>query len=64
MPYIKVDADAYEECASELDPQDLPPRPSAGFECETAETKFDRVKLPPVPRLLLDVLKAAEQVAS
>jgi hypothetical protein len=63
MPYMRVDQDAYDEWASELGPDELGPRPSGGFEYETAETKFDRAKLPPVPRMLLDALIAAGATA-
>ncbi len=62
MPFLRYDAEAYDEMLGEIDPADLPPelpeQPSGEFEYETAEAQFNHQKLDPAPRLVLDKLLA------
>lgn len=62
MPYLRGDADAFDEILSEMG-DDLPPdfadkRPSDDFEYEPAETRFDPAALEPPARAILDALLA------
>jgi len=60
MPFFRVDLDAYEELAAEVDPEFLPEKPPSGeFEYEPASGRFQPEELGPVSRLVLDALRAA-----
>jgi hypothetical protein len=58
MPFVRVDAEAYDEMLSELDSDAVEslPRPTGGFEYESAEAQFKPAKLGPVAKALLDEL--------
>ena len=59
MPFMKVDADIYDEVAEELGPDAMPGgRPSGAFEYESAEAQFKPEKLGPVARVMYDALVA------
>jgi len=60
MPFIKMDADAYDEMLEELGEEVISgPRPSGEFEYQTVEGKFKTSKLSAQARLIADALRAA-----
>ena len=64
MPYVKVDADIYDEVVSELDVEELPGgRPSGAFEYESAEAAFARDDLGATARAVYDALVVAGATA-
>src|SRR5205807_234760 len=63
MPYIKVDAEAFDEIVSEVDAEDLPPgfaenRPSGDFQYEASTASFKPSELSPVAQASLEALLA------
>lgn len=64
MPFIRVDAEAFDEIVSEVDAEDLPPgfaenRPSGDFQYEASTARFQPSELSPVAQVALESLLAS-----
>jgi hypothetical protein len=59
MPHLRIDPESYDEIASELGSDVDMERPTGDWQYDPAEATFNRKKLGPVARAMLDALLAA-----